>query len=344
LINSLRVVFAGTPEFARCALEQLFASAHQVVGILTQPDRPAGRGLKLQASAVKGCALLHHTPLHQPQSLRLDGRYPSQAMAAKNFLEELRPDVLVVAAYGLLLPTWALNVAPKGALNIHASLLPRWRGAAPIQRAIEAGDKETGICIMQMDEGLDTGCVLLRQSCAISTCDTADSLHDRLSSLGAELIVKCLNNLSDLKPVAQSEVGATYARKIEKSESWIDWELSAVQIGQKMRAFTKTPGLQTQLSGGGDLLKIWSGHQLTGSDCLDLEQSLTPITATSSPKAGTICKLSSLGIDVQTGEGFFRITELQRSGGKRMSAQTFLQGSSVKKNDVFVSSPNQSNN
>jgi len=338
----LRVVFAGTPEFARCALEQLLASAHQLVGILTQPDRPAGRGLKLQASAVKSCALEHHIPLLQPQSLRLDGKYPSEALACVKFLEELRPDVLVVAAYGLLLPAWALNVAPKGALNIHASLLPRWRGAAPIQRAIEAGDEETGICIMIMDEGLDTGSVLLSQSCAIRATDTAESLHDRLAVLGGELIVKCLNNLSDLKPTAQSEVGATYARKIEKSESWIDWELSAVQIGQKMRAFTKTPGLQTQLSGSGDILKIWSGHELTGPESLDLVQSLDPKTDTSAPKAGSIFNLSSLGIDVQTGKGFFRITELQRSGGKRMPVQAFLQGSSVKKNDFFVAAPNQS--
>src|SRR5439155_14939894 len=221
----MRVVFAGTPEFARSALEQLHAAGFTIPLVLTQPDRPAGRGMKLQPSPVKQFALAHGIAVAQPRSLRLDGKYPEDAAAAREALLAAEADAMVVAAYGLILPQWVLDLPRLGCLNIHASLLPRWRGAAPIHRAIEAGDPETGVTIMQMDAGLDTGDMLLAERIAISPEDTTGTLHDKLAVLGGRLVVEALELAvcGGLKQVPQPSQGATYARKIEKSEAAVDW-------------------------------------------------------------------------------------------------------------------------
>jgi methionyl-tRNA formyltransferase len=218
----MRIVFAGTPEFAASALAALLAAGHQVVLVLTQPDRPAGRGLKLQPSPVKALALQHGLALAQPRSLRLDGKYPDEARAAQAALQQAAADVMVVAAYGLILPQWVLDLPPRGCLNIHASLLPRWRGAAPIHRAIEAGDTLTGITLMQMDAGLDTGDMLLVAPEPIRPDDTTASLHDRLAALGARLVVDGLAAPALVRRPQPAE-GVTYAHKIAKAESTIDW-------------------------------------------------------------------------------------------------------------------------
>ena len=221
----MKVAFAGTPEFAREALAAILAAGFDVPIVLTQPDRPAGRGMKLQASPVKQLAQQHGIPVSQPHSLRLDGKYPDEASAARDALLAAAPDVMVVAAYGLILPQWTLDLPRLGCLNIHGSLLPRWRGAAPIHRAIEAGDAETGITIMQMDEGLDTGAMLHRRSLPILPSDTTATLHDRLALLGAECIVEALAELprGGLKPAPQPAEGVTYAAKIGRAEATVDW-------------------------------------------------------------------------------------------------------------------------
>ncbi|HEY1092013.1 MAG TPA: methionyl-tRNA formyltransferase, partial [Burkholderiaceae bacterium] len=226
----MRIGFAGTPEFAATALAALLAAGHEVALVLSQPDRPAGRGMKLQASAVKQLALTHDIPVAQPRSLRLDGKYPEEAAAARQALLDARIDLLVVAAYGLILPQWVLDLPPRGCLNIHGSLLPRWRGAAPIQRAIEAGDAQTGTTIMQMDAGLDTGDMLLIEALAIASDDTTSSLHDKLAAQGARLIVAALAQLDSLRRQVQPDAGVCYAHKIEKAESVIDWTQAAAQI------------------------------------------------------------------------------------------------------------------
>jgi methionyl-tRNA formyltransferase len=233
----LRVIFAGTPEFAAVALAQILAAGHTVPLVLTQPDRPAGRGMKLQASAVKLLALQHHIPVAQPLSLRLDGKYPDDAAHAKAAIDAAHADVMVVAAYGLILPQWTLSAPRLGCLNIHASLLPRWRGAAPIHRAIEAGDAQTGVVIMQMDAGLDTGDMLLTDTLTIEPHDTTATLHDRLADLGGALVVKALAQAQagQLQPVTQPATGITYAHKIEKAEAAVDWQQSAEAIGRRAR-------------------------------------------------------------------------------------------------------------
>jgi methionyl-tRNA formyltransferase len=252
----LKLVFAGTPPFARAALERLHAAGHELPLVLTQPDRPAGRGLKLQASAVKGMALERGMAVAQPRGLRLDGKYAQEAATARAALEAARPDVMVVAAYGLILPPWVLELPRLGCLNIHASLLPRWRGAAPIQRAIEAGDRETGICIMQMDAGLDTGDILLTGREPIRADDTSASLHDRLAALGSRLIVEALEQVARGTAVAQRQPadGVTYARKIDKSEAAIDWHQDAEVIERRVRAFDPFPG--TTLQHGSETVKL----------------------------------------------------------------------------------------
>ena len=234
---SMRVIFAGTPEFARVALERLLSAGFTVPLVLTQPDRPAGRGMKLQASPVKQCALEHGIAVAQPRSLRLDGKYPDDAAAAREALLAAQADVMVVAAYGLILPQWTLDLPRLGCLNIHASLLPRWRGAAPIHRAIEAGDAETGVTIMQMDAGLDTGDMMLTERLPIAPSDTTATLHDRLATLGGRMIVEALELAAcgGLTAVPQPADGITYAHKIEKAESTIDWTLPAAVIGQRIR-------------------------------------------------------------------------------------------------------------
>jgi methionyl-tRNA formyltransferase len=255
----MNIVFAGTPEFAAVALQALLDKGYSIPLVLTQPDRPAGRGLKLQASAVKQVAQKHGIPVAQPLSLKLDGKYPADAQAAKALIEAAQADFMVVAAYGLILPKWVLDTPKWGCLNIHASLLPRWRGAAPIHRAIEAGDPETGITIMQMDEGLDTGAMLVKAAIPIvhdgPHADTTQTLHDKLAALGASLIQSALQNHASLQATPQLEAGVTYAAKITKAESAIDWTQDAVVIERKIRALNPAPGCTTELNG--ELVKVW---------------------------------------------------------------------------------------
>ncbi|MGB3880710.1 MAG: methionyl-tRNA formyltransferase [Diaphorobacter nitroreducens] len=310
----MRVIFAGTPEFARVALERLLTAGFTVPLVLTQPDRPAGRGMKLQASPVKQCALQHGIAVAQPLSLRLDGKYPEDAAAAKAAIEAAQADVMVVAAYGLILPQWVLNTPRLGCLNIHASLLPRWRGAAPIHRAIEAGDAETGVTIMQMDAGLDTGDMLLLEKTAISPADTTATLHDRLAQLGGRLIVEALELAAcgGLKPTPQPAEGVTYAHKIDKAESTIDWNQPVEVIARRVRAFDPFPGAATTL--GADAIKVWSCEIDSCSRTLDAA-------------CGQIVSIDADGIGVACGAGsLLRLTVLQRAGGKRLPAADFLRG------------------
>ena len=303
----MRIVFAGTPVFAQTALAALHAAGHDIALVLTQPDRPAGRGMKLQASAVKQYALTQGWPVCQPQSLRLDGKYPEDALQAQQAIAAAQADVMVVVAYGLLLPHWTLHSVPQGCLNIHASLLPRWRGAAPIQRAIEAGDPETGVCIMQMDEGLDTGAVLMREALPIGPDDTSSTLHDKLALLGGQLVVQTLAQLDDLRPQTQAAQGVTYAAKILKEEALIDWHLPAHVLSQRIRAFDPFPGAHTLL--GGEVVKIWSA---------------TALADPSSAAAGTVLHAQDQSLTVATGEGVLQLQQLQRPGGKRISAPEFM--------------------
>ena len=310
----MRVIFAGTPEFARVALARLLAAGFTVPLVLTQPDRPAGRGMKLQASPVKQCALDHGIAVAQPRSLRLDGKYPEDAAAARDALLAAQADVMVVAAYGLILPQWVLDMPAKGCLNIHASLLPRWRGAAPIHRAIEAGDAETGVTIMQMDAGLDTGDMLLVEKTRIATTDTTAVLHDRLAELGGRMIVEALELAAcgGLQPVPQPAEGVTYAHKIEKAESEIDWSLPAHVIGQRIRAFDPFPGASTALQG--EAIKVW-GYEIDSYQRLSNE------------RCGQILASGPEGVTVACGEGgALRLTTLQRAGGKRLPVADFLRG------------------
>jgi methionyl-tRNA formyltransferase len=321
----LRLVFAGTPEFARSALEALHAAGHTIALVLTQPDRPAGRGMKLQASAVKQFALEHGMPLAQPQGLRLDGKYATDAAAARQAISDAKADAMVVVAYGLILPQWVLDAfagpGQWGCLNIHGSLLPRWRGAAPIHRAIEAGDPQTGVTIMQLDAGLDTGAMLLKESVAIAADDTTASLHDRLAALGAQLVVRALANPSAWQPVEQSEQGVTYAHKIEKSEAAIDWRQASAHITRAVRAFNPFPGATAQLRG--ETLKIWAASAGTGA----------PLSDQAGP--GTVLRADAQGILVQTGDGVLNLRVLQRPGGKRLPAADLLHGFALTPGMVF---------
>ena len=310
----MRVIFAGTPEFARTALDHLLATGVEVVLILTQPDRPAGRGMKLQASAVKQSALAHGITVIQPHGLRLDGKFPDDAAMARSAIEAAGADAMVVAAYGLILPQWVLDLPALGCLNIHASLLPRWRGAAPIHRAIEAGDSETGVTIMQMDAGLDTGAMLLTQRLPIAATDSTASLHDKLAPLGGELIVLALQQAAAgrLDPQAQPTVGITYAQKIGKAEAVLDWTLPAAVLERKIRAFDPFPGASTSV-GAGESIKLW--------------RSLVEAAGVwpESPP-GTVLAVDPTGIAVACGDGVLRLTELQRAGGKRLAVAQFLHG------------------
>lgn len=308
----MRVIFAGTPEFARVALERLAGAGFGVPLVLTQPDRPAGRGMKLHPSPVKQFAQAHGIPVAQPRSLRLDGKFPQDAAQARQAIEEARADVMVVAAYGLILPAWVLQAPRLGCLNIHASLLPRWRGAAPIHRAIEAGDAETGVTIMQMDEGLDTGDMLLRERIAIEPQDTTGTLHDKLAALGGRLIVEALEMAAcgGLVRVRQPAEGVTYAHKIDKAEAAIDWRLQAGAIERRIRAFDPFPGAVAQIHG--EPLKIWRARALMQGH------------GTASP--GMVVSVDEHCIGVACGQGRLEITELQRAGGKRLAAREFLHG------------------
>ena len=309
----MRLVFAGTPEFAQVAMAALHAAGHEIVLVLTQPDRPAGRGMKLQASPVKQWALEHGIPVAQPRSLRLDGKYPEDAAAARDALLAAQADAMIVAAYGLILPQWTLDLPPRGCLNIHASLLPRWRGAAPIHRAIEAGDAQTGITIMQMDAGLDTGDMLLVRTEAIWPTDTTAVLHDRLAALGGEAIVQALAGIDQLQRQPQPGDGVTYAHKIEKAEAALDWTLGAEVLARRIRAFDPFPGMTVPLSteAGTETLKLWQAVA-------------EPLQAVAEP--GTVVQADAAGVRVACGQGQLCLTQLQRPGGKRLSAADFLRG------------------
>ena len=302
----MRLAFAGTPEFARAALAALHAAGHEIALVLTQPDRPAGRGLKLQPSPVKQWALRQGLALAQPRSLRLDGKWPQDAAAARAALQQAAPEAMVVAAYGLILPAWVLALPPRGCLNIHASLLPRWRGAAPIQRALEAGDAATGITIMQMDEGLDTGDMLLAEALAIAPDDTAATLHDRLAALGARLVVEALARLDELPRRPQPAEGVSYAHKIDKAEGRADWAQPAAALERRLRAFDPFPGLQAEVAG--EPVKLWRGRVVAG-------QGVPGERLPGDP--GRLL--------VACGEGALELLELQRPGGRRITAREFLQ-------------------
>jgi methionyl-tRNA formyltransferase len=367
----MNLIFAGTPEFAATALRQLLQAGFNVPLVLTQPDRPAGRGLKLHASPVKLLAQEHGIPVAQPPSLRLDGKYADDAIAAQTAIVGANADVMVVAAYGLILPQWVLDLmsgdgpplaakAPPGGsaahavasvgarklgcLNIHASLLPRWRGAAPIHRAIEAGDARTGITIMQMDAGLDTGDMLLVDSLAIAPGDTTTTLHDKLAVMGGRCIVQALTDYNSLERKPQPQVtasapavgsatapssashahsadnaaslststaGITYAHKIDKAEARIDWAQPAATLERKIRALDPFPGCTAQVLG--EVVKINSSQI---NSCLSSINGLQ----------GTIVHINEAGIGVQTGDGVLQLTTLQRAGGKRLPAAEFVRG------------------
>jgi methionyl-tRNA formyltransferase len=374
-VINMRIIFAGTPEFAKIALEQLLAAGHSVPLVLTQPDRPAGRGLKVQASPVKQCAQTHGITVAQPRSLRLNGKYPDEAAAARDAIQAAQADVMVVAAYGLILPQWVLDamsgdgpplaaMAPSsdearasspaggsavhavasvgasklGCLNIHASLLPRWRGAAPIHRAIEAGDAYTGITIMQMDAGLDTGDMLLVEPLPIAADDTTPTLHDKLATLGGRCIVQALEQLArgSLTPTPQPRVqanandsttgsasdvaqavalGITYAHKIDKAESRIDWSRSATEIERKVRALDPFPGCTAHILG--ETVKV---------NCSEVSSEIDSCSRNIPLGHGTILYINTNGIGVQCADGVLLLTQLQRAGGKRLPAADFLRG------------------
>ncbi len=313
----LRVAFAGTPEFARTALEAIVAAGFTVPLVLTQPDRPAGRGMKLQASPVKVFAQSAGIPVVQPRSLRLDGRHPEDAAAAGEALREAAPDVMVVAAYGLILPEWVLTLPPHGCLNIHASVLPRWRGAAPIHRAVEAGDAESGVTIMQMDAGLDTGPMLRVERVALDAATTTGRLHDTLAALGGRLIVEALDGLGrgGPSPQPQPAEGVTYARKIDKAEAQVDWREPAAVIERRIRAFDPFPGAVTGCEG--ESLKLWRAQ-------------VEPAPAPSGHAApGTVLACDERGLLVACGDGALRVIEVQRPGGRRLPAAAVFAGRPV---------------
>ena len=308
----MRIVFAGTPEFACVALTAILRAGLDVRLVLTQPDRPAGRGLRLQASPVAQLASAHGIAQGKPRSLRMDGNYPQDAIQARRAIEAAQADVMVVAAYGLILPHWALSTPAHGCLNVHASLLPRWRGAAPIHRAIAAGDAQTGITIMQMNVGLDTGDILLARSEPILDNDTTGSLHDRLAQLGGDLIVQALGQLAHLasQRMAQPAQGVTYAAKIDKAEARIDWSQSAQGIARWIRALDPGPGAHCVVNG--ENLKLWSAEAIE-------------LHGTSAPP-GTVVAAGATGIAIACGQSALWVSQLQRAGGRRLSAADFLRG------------------
>ena len=298
----LRLVFAGTPDFSVPSLQACLAADCDVVAVYTQPDRPSGRGRKLSPSAVKSAANAAGVPVEQPESLR--------SVEARQRLAEWQPHLLVVVAYGLILPRAVLALPRHGCWNVHASLLPRWRGAAPIQRAILAGDTETGVDLMQMEAGLDTGPVLLERRTPIAADETGGSLHDRLAVLGAEALAEGLRHLlagTLPEPVAQSAEGIIYAHKLEKSEALLDWNATAIELERKVRAFDPWPVAEARI--GGERLRIWSARALP---------------ATTSDAPGTILAASATGLDLRCREGLLRVTEIQRDGGRRIGVRDWF--------------------
>ena len=309
----MKVIFAGTPEFAAVALQSLHEAGFEIPLVLTQPDRPAGRGMQLQPSAVKQYAVKHGIEVLQPLSLRMDAKDPQRAAEAKAAHERLLAtdyDVMVVAAYGLILPRSTLDIKP--CLNIHGSLLPRWRGAAPIHRAIESGDAETGVTIMEMEEGLDTGPMLLIERTPITPQDTTATLHDKLAAMGAQMMVKVLHKMEKgvMEAVPQPEHGVTYANKILKEEAVLDFTQSARDISRKIRAFNPFPGAHGDVNG--TTIKLW------GAEVLDGGSNATP--------GQVIAADAHHGIVVACGEGALRLTQLQKPGGKRLPAAEFIKG------------------
>ena len=309
----MKIIFAGTPEFAVPALAALIEAGHQIVMVLTQPDRPAGRGMKLKASPVKVLAEQQHLSVFQPETLK------DAAVQAR--IAEVNADVMIVAAYGLIIPTVVLHMPRFGCYNIHASLLPRWRGAAPIHRSLLAGDAETGVTIMEVVPALDAGAMVSRGVVPITDTDTTQTLHDALSGIGAELMVAAMATLEEkgtLPATPQDEALVTYAHKLEKSEAAIDWQKSAVEISRQVRAFNPFPVAQSLLKG--EVCRIWMATATTGK-----------------AKAGEIVSVHD-GVVVGCGEGLLHITELQAPGGKRLNAQAFVQGHNLQIGNVFISS------
>ncbi len=328
----MRIAFAGTPDFAVPALEALLSSSHTVVGVLTQPDRPKGRGRQIAASPVKQAALAHNLPVSQPLTLKDE--------AGRADLASWQPDVLVVVAYGLILPRAALTLPRLGCLNIHASLLPRWRGAAPVQRAVLAGDAVSGVTIMLMDVGLDTGPMLLKKEVPISRTDTGGSLHDRLAALGASAVLEALDGYigGTLAPVPQPMEGVTYAAKIEKAEALIDWSRDAIEIERQVRAFNPWPVAETRLDG--EQLRIYEalaqdrlaefaadagGKPSAYAPDRDSFAAALP-DAAQAGEVGTIVGVREDAVVVQCGHGYLALRQVQRAGRRSMSAGDFVRG------------------
>ncbi|MDO9224942.1 MAG: methionyl-tRNA formyltransferase [Pseudomonadota bacterium] len=305
----MRLIFAGTPEFAAAALRALIAAGHEIPLVLTQPDRPAGRGMKLKASPVKEVALAHGLTVAQPENLKTE--------AARQPIADAAADAMVVAAYGLILPEAALGMPRLGCVNIHASLLPRWRGAAPIHRAIEAGDAETGITLMQMDKGLDTGAMLTRAALPILADDTTGSLHDKLAALGAREIVALLPRLETMLGEQQDDALASYAKKITKDDARLDWNRSAVELDRQIRAFNPFPGAHALF--GGETIKLWQAR---------------PVDASGQP--GAVLAVNKDALRIACGTGALDITEAQKPGGKRLPIAAFLAGSTIKPGDLLM--------
>ena len=305
----MKIIFAGTPDFAVPTLAALIAAGHEIVMVLTQPDRPAGRGMKLKASPVKELALQHNLPVYQPETLKApESREPLLALDA---------DVMVVAAYGLILPQAVLDLPKRGCYNVHASLLPRWRGAAPIQRSLLAGDAETGVTIMEVVLALDAGAMLKKGAVRITENDTAQSLHDVLATMGGKLMVEALAELDSIRPEPQDETLVTYAEKLRKDEAPLDWKRSAMELSRQVRAFNPFPVAQATFQD--EVWRIWMATASTGVRGVP----------------GEILDTSD-AILVACGEGALRITELQKPGGKRLSAREFLAGNQLKRGDRFV--------
>ncbi|OGT44902.1 MAG: methionyl-tRNA formyltransferase [Gammaproteobacteria bacterium RIFCSPHIGHO2_12_FULL_38_11] len=298
---SLKIIFAGTPKFAVPTLQLLIHSEHCLLAVYTQPDRPAGRGQHLHASPVKLISQENNIPVFQPKTLR--------DVEVQAELKKLNPDVIVVVAYGLILPQAVLDIPKYGCINVHPSLLPRWRGAAPIPRAIEAGDKETAVTIMQMDKGMDTGPILKQEKQALKGDETSEQLHDLFSKMGAQLLLKTLDELNTIMPIKQDNVLATHAAKIEKSEAVIDWNQSAIEINNKIRAFNSWPVASTVFNN--QILKIWEAKVISEK-----------VTA----KPGEFIQISKERFCIATGDGVLEVLSVQLPGKKRMSAKDFLHG------------------